>query len=100
MSNIAIRQYITIHSKAICNTVLTHIVASLIVTPFFSILHYGWMMELAVMESSLVMKCISPQWMVVGTQLYCISNISIFLSYCIAAMNIAIYQYIVILLHP
>ena len=30
MSNIAIWQYIAIHSKAICNTVLTHIVASLI----------------------------------------------------------------------
>ena len=29
MSNIAIWQYIAIHSKAICNTVLTHIVASL-----------------------------------------------------------------------
>ena len=30
MSNIAIRQYIAIHSKAIYNTVLTHIVASLV----------------------------------------------------------------------
>ena len=30
MSNIAIWQYIAIHSKAICNTVLTHIVASLV----------------------------------------------------------------------
>ena len=29
MSNTAIRQYIAIHSKAICNTVLTHLVASL-----------------------------------------------------------------------
>ena len=30
MSNIAIWQYIAIHSKAICNMVLTHIVASLV----------------------------------------------------------------------
>ena len=36
-------------------------------------------------------------------QYIAISNISIFLSgilYCIAVVNIAIYQYIVILLHP